>query len=232
MRIAVLYDNVASPPLREGWGFSALIELSERTILFDAGADRILLEHNVKALGIDLSRLTDVFLSHPHCDHIGGLSYVLEEAKGVRIWAPWVMADYLRPRVRSTKAELVLIKGPRRLGDGLWTTGVMGRGTKEHALVIAASGGPILITGCAHPGVGRLAARAASLAGGKLRAVLGGFHLEGIEEDRLAALIAALRGFTSAVFPGHCTGKGPSSALIAAFPGSQALRAGFSLKLG
>ncbi|KUK26383.1 MAG: hypothetical protein XD60_1412, partial [Acetothermia bacterium 64_32] len=25
MRILMLYDNVARPPLREGWGFSALV---------------------------------------------------------------------------------------------------------------------------------------------------------------------------------------------------------------
>lgn len=230
MRITVIYDNEAVPPLREGWGFSALIELPEKTILFDAGADRLLLEHNVKALGIELSRLTDVFLSHPHCDHIGGLSYVLEEAKGVRIWAPWTMADYLSPRAKRAEAELVPIKGSRKLGDGLWSTGAMGRGVKEHGLVIATAEGAVLITGCAHPGVHRLAARAASLAGGRLRFVLGGFHLEGIGEGKLAALIGALRDLTSAVFPGHCTGKGPSSALIAAFPGSEALRAGFSLQ--
>ncbi|HDI11534.1 MAG TPA: MBL fold metallo-hydrolase, partial [Candidatus Acetothermia bacterium] len=44
MQLVILYDNVARPPLREGWGFSALIELQDRKILFDAGADRLLLE--------------------------------------------------------------------------------------------------------------------------------------------------------------------------------------------
>ncbi|HAF71370.1 TPA: hypothetical protein DCL37_08560 [Candidatus Acetothermia bacterium] len=132
MRILMLYDNVARPPLREGWGFSALVEVQDRKILFDAGADRLVLKHNVEKLGIDLSQLTDVFLSHPHCDHVGGLSYVLERARRVRIWAPWVMEGYLRPR--AAKAELVLVKGPRRLGEPLWSTGTMGRGVKEHGL--------------------------------------------------------------------------------------------------
>jgi metal-dependent hydrolase (beta-lactamase superfamily II) len=27
VRILILYDNVAQPPLREGWGFSALTEI-------------------------------------------------------------------------------------------------------------------------------------------------------------------------------------------------------------
>ncbi len=231
MGVTVIYDNRAQLPLREGWGFSVLIRLPERVILFDAGADRLVLKHNVETLGIDLSQITDIFLSHPHCDHIGGLSYVLEEAKRVRIWAPAVMEEYLRPRAKSAKAELFPIKGPRKLGQGLWSTGAMGRGIKEQGLVIATEVGPVLITGCAHPGVHRLAARAASLAGARLRAVLGGFHLAGIDTERLSALIEALGESTSAVFPGHCTGKAPTEALLAAFPGSEALRVGFSRAL-
>ncbi|MCD5408738.1 MBL fold metallo-hydrolase [Candidatus Bipolaricaulota bacterium] len=97
MRITVLYDNRAQAPAKEGWGFSALIEVQERKILFDTGADRLVLEHNVRHLEVELSKLTDVFLSHPHCDHIGGLSYVLEEAKGVHIWAPYVRDGGLPP---------------------------------------------------------------------------------------------------------------------------------------
>ena len=231
MRLTVLYDNEAVPPLREGWGFSALIELPERAILFDAGADRLLLEHNVKALGIDLSRLTDIFLSHGHCDHVGGLSYVLEEAKGTRVWAPWTMADYLRPRVKRAKADLVLIKGPRKIGDGLWSTGAMGRGVKEHGLVIATAEGSVLITGCAHPGVHRLAARAARIAGERLRLVLGGFHLAGIPREKLVWVIHRLGEAAESLAPGHCTGKEAMETLLAAFPGSEALKVGFSCEL-
>jgi 7,8-dihydropterin-6-yl-methyl-4-(beta-D-ribofuranosyl)aminobenzene 5'-phosphate synthase len=231
MKVTIIYDNRAQLPLREGWGFSALVKLPERTVLFDAGADRLVLQHNAEALGLDLSGVTDVFLSHPHCDHIGGLSYVLEQTKRVRIWAPWTMEDYLRPRAKSAKAELFSIKGPRKLGQGLWTTGTMGRGIKEQGLVIGTALGPILITGCAHPGVHHLAARAASLAGAKLRAVLGGFHLAGMDTKRLSALIGALRKLTSAVFPGHCTGKAPTEALLVAFSDSERLRVGFSWEL-
>ncbi|HAF70277.1 MAG: Putative metal-dependent hydrolase [Acetothermia bacterium 64_32] len=229
MRILILYDNVARPPLREGWGFSALIEVQDRKILFDAGADRLVLEHNVEKLGVDLSQLTDVFLSHPHCDHVGGLSYVLEEAKGVRIWAPWVMEGYLRPR--AAKAELILVKGPRRLGEGLWSTGTMGRRVKEHGFVIATEEGPVLVTGCAHPGIARMAARAARIAGGRLALVLGGFHLAGTPEGKLAEVIRDLRETTSSVAPGHCTGDGPTAALLAAFPGARELSVGFALVL-
>lgn len=228
----ILYDNVARPPLREGWGFAALVEAPGRSILFDCGADRLLLKHNVRELGVDLSRLTDIFLSHPHCDHVGGLSYALEEAKRVRIWAPHVMEDYLRPRAKAAKAELMPVKSPRALGEGIWSTGTMGRGTKEHGLVVATGDGPVLITGCAHPGIARMAARAARVAGERPRLVLGGFHLGGLSRGELSRVIRDLQGITAAVAPGHCTGREATEALLAAFPGSRALEAGLTLDLG
>ena len=229
LRILILYDNLARPPLREGWGFSALIEAHGRKILFDAGADRLLLEHNVEKLGIDLSEITDVFLSHPHCDHVGGLSYVLENSQGVRIWAPQIMEGYLRPR--AAKAELILVKGPRRLREGLWSTGTMGRRVKEHGLVIATEKGPALVTGCAHPGIDRMAARAARIVGERLRLVLGGFHLEGASPERLKRVIAGLRGVAESVAPGHCTGKAATQALLSAFPQGEALTVGADFQL-
>jgi len=231
MKITVLYDNVARPPLREGWGFSALIETEGRRILFDAGADRLVLERNVRALGEDLSGVTDIFLSHPHCDHVGGLSYVLGEAEDVRLWAPQAMEGYLQPRLKGRKAELIPIRGPRKLGEGLWSTGAMGRAVKEHGLVVATGRGPALITGCAHPGVHRMAARAAALAGAGPRFVLGGFHLAGLAEEKLARLVRALAGTTEAAFPGHCTGEEASKALLEIFPGGERLRVGFSLEV-
>ena len=229
MQLIILYDNVARPPLREGWGFSALIELQDRKILFDAGADRLLLEHNVEELGIDLSEITDVFLSHPHCDHVGGLSYVLERARRARIWAPWVMEEYLRPR--AAKAELMLVKGPRRLGEGLWSTGTMGRRVKEHGLIMGTRQGSVLITGCAHPGIDRMAARAARIAGERLRLVLGGFHLGGASPERLNRVIAGLREAAESVAPGHCTGEAATQALLSAFPKGEALAVGTTFRL-
>ena len=98
-----------------------------------------------------------------------------------------VMEGYLRPRAKRAKAELTLVKGPRRLGEGLWSTGTMGRGTKEHGLILATQLGPALITGCAHPGTHRMAARATAVTEKRLRLVLGRFHLAGLSEEGFSA---------------------------------------------
>lgn len=226
MRIIVLYDNVARPPFREGWGFSALIEFGNRKILFDAGADRLTLAHNVQALKVDLSQLTDVFVSHAHCDHVGGLSYVLEKAREVHVWAPEGMARYLKPRIRGTKAEMSLAPEPFPMGEGLMTTGTMGRAVREHGLIVVDKEKAVLITGCAHPGIDRMAERAGQIVGRKLALVLGGFHLEKATSSKLVLIADRLEKLAEAVAPGHCTGEKAASFLLARFP------QGFALEVG
>lgn len=207
MHLLILYDNQALEPFQPGWGFSCLVEVGARQILFDAGADRITLAHNVCALGVDLSTLTDLFLSHHHCDHVGGLSYVLEKARGIRVFAPVGMEGYLRPRLKAAKAELIMVKGPRGLGEGLWSTGTMGRRVKEHGLVIGTSQGSVLVTGCAHPGVVGMVRRAKEIAGDKIHLVVGGFHMAGMSEAQVRSVISAFQELGVAqVAPCHCSG--------------------------
>jgi 7,8-dihydropterin-6-yl-methyl-4-(beta-D-ribofuranosyl)aminobenzene 5'-phosphate synthase len=69
----VIYDNCKeNKELQEGWGFSALIEIADRKILFDTGNDRNAFFFNIEKMGIDLKQITDVVFSHKHDDHIAG----------------------------------------------------------------------------------------------------------------------------------------------------------------
>jgi hypothetical protein len=46
------------------WGFSALVHYNGKTILFDTGNGADSFEHNLKALGVDLSQVDIAVLSH------------------------------------------------------------------------------------------------------------------------------------------------------------------------
>src|SRR6185295_7298884 len=95
-RITNLYDAFGAPSaLRQDWGFAALIEYGGKRILFDTGNDAAIFEHNVKELGIDLSQLDAVVISHRHGDHTSGLSYLLKVTPGVKIYTP-VEAAYFK----------------------------------------------------------------------------------------------------------------------------------------
>jgi 7,8-dihydropterin-6-yl-methyl-4-(beta-D-ribofuranosyl)aminobenzene 5'-phosphate synthase len=88
-RITVLYDAFGrDPSMTKDWGFSALIEVGGKRILFDTGNDSKVFAQNVKAKGVDLSKLDFVVMSHRHGDHMGGLNYLLSVNPSVPIYAP------------------------------------------------------------------------------------------------------------------------------------------------
>ena len=85
MKVSVVYDNeVLRGGLKPGWGFSCLID---NDILFDTGGDGVALLHNMEKLGINLSNIKSVVLSHAHGDHTGGLLELLEENQDLSVYA-------------------------------------------------------------------------------------------------------------------------------------------------
>src|SRR6476659_5995123 len=88
-QITILYDAFGSDPsMTKDWGFSALVEIAGKRILFDTGNDADTFAANVKAKGVDLKTLDFVVLSHRHSDHMAGLNYVLSVNPSVKIYAP------------------------------------------------------------------------------------------------------------------------------------------------
>ena len=88
-KVTILYDAFGeSKELTKDWGFSALVEHNGKRILFDTGNDAAILEHNVKALGVDLTKLDFVVVSHRHADHATGLKYVLKVNPNVTVYVP------------------------------------------------------------------------------------------------------------------------------------------------
>ncbi len=88
-KVTILYDAFGeSKELTKDWGFSALVEHNGKRILFDTGNDAAIFEHNVKALGVDLTKLDFVVISHRHADHTTGLRYVLKVNPSVTVYVP------------------------------------------------------------------------------------------------------------------------------------------------
>jgi len=88
-QITILYDAFGTDPsMTKDWGFSALVEIAGKRILFDTGNDAETFAANVKAKGVDLKTLDFVVLSHRHSDHMAGLNYVLSVNPTVKIYAP------------------------------------------------------------------------------------------------------------------------------------------------
>ena len=97
-RATVLFDAFGKPSnLKLGWGYSILVEHGGRRILFDTGGASADFAYNASALGIDLTKLDFVVLSHRHNDHTAGLTHVLYENPAVTIYTPIEGAGFNSP---------------------------------------------------------------------------------------------------------------------------------------
>jgi len=131
-------------PLAEN-GISFLLEVTaggrSTTILFDAGMSPIPLVHNARLLGVDLTKVDQVVLSHGHPDHYGGIYAALEEI-GYRvpllvhpsaftprlIQRPDVTLAYFNKQLTEAEltaagAAVVALKDPLEIAPGVMTSG-------------------------------------------------------------------------------------------------------------
>lgn len=87
--VTILYDAFGdSKTLTKDWGFSALVEHDGKRILFDSGNNAEIFERNVKALGVDLTKIDFAVISHRHSDHATGVKYLLKVNPTVTIYVP------------------------------------------------------------------------------------------------------------------------------------------------
>ena len=107
--LSILYDNHAAEDLRPGWGFSAYIRTEGAIVMFDTGADKLVLDNNVRELGCNLDIVTALVLSHEHCDHMGAVSTVLH--KGLDMYVPAAFAKRFDGR-RKAGIGLTAVKKP------------------------------------------------------------------------------------------------------------------------
>ncbi|MCK4306222.1 MAG: MBL fold metallo-hydrolase [Candidatus Eisenbacteria sp.] len=219
LSLTIVYDNNSMrSDLRSEWGFSCVIEGLEKTVLFDTGGSSSALLANMRTLGIDPLEIEVVVLSHVHRDHTGGLAGFLAVNNNVTVYMPASFPASQKNGVRSAGALLIEVDEPQRILPGLYTTGQMGNRIREQAVYIEARDGLVVITGCAHPGVARIAARANELGRQAPFLVAGGFHLIGSSRSAIERVIGRLKelGITRTV-PTHCTGDQARAMFSAAF---------------
>lgn len=115
LKVTILSTMLADQGIGE-WGFSALVEADGRRVLVDTGNRPETVLQNAKELGVDLSTVSEVILTHNHHDHVGGLLTLRRElmkqnpsalsrvrvAKGI---------FYSRPGAKGEMNQMIAIKG-------------------------------------------------------------------------------------------------------------------------
>ena len=88
--ITNLYDAFSKDTsLTRDFGFSCIAKYQGKTILFDAGSNADIFKRNTNKLGIDLSMVDIVVVSHGHFDHLNGIDYLLQINPKVKIYFPY-----------------------------------------------------------------------------------------------------------------------------------------------
>lgn len=214
LKITGIYDNTSRQEnLVSGWGFAALVSHSDFHLLFDTGADVNVLRNNMEALEISPEKLDGVMLSHPHCDHVGGLSGILRENTDLAVYLTEGFPEDLKNKVRDYGAELVVIGEKKVLSPGLISTGELtgiyrGKDLPEQSLIADTDKGPVVISGCAHPGIRKIVAEAKRITGEPPHLVIGGFHLGSSSREEINGIMDEFEQFgVERIAPTHCTGN-------------------------
>jgi len=187
LKITILYDNTKfRRGLISDWGFSCLVEMKDRKILFDTGSNGSILLNNMKKLDIDPLSIDEVFISHPHFDHIGGLSAFLNENNDVKIYVPVSLRG-----IHNAK-EVILVDESLELHENVFSTGELDH--LEQSMAVRTDKGLVLIVGCSHPKMETILKTASEF--GEVYAIVGGLH--GFKEYDLFKNLEL-------ICPTHCT---------------------------
>jgi len=187
MKVTIIYDNETwQPGLEAAWGFSCLVEANGQRLLFDTGGRGAILLQNLETLNLDPQSISEIFISHDHWDHLGGLADLLRLNRDVRVYLP-------RSCSRPPEArEVISVQGPLEISENFFSTGELPGA--EQSLVVKTEKGLAVICGCSHPGVGAILAAASAF--GEVKALVGGLH--GFKEYEVLADLAL-------ICPCHCT---------------------------
>jgi 7,8-dihydropterin-6-yl-methyl-4-(beta-D-ribofuranosyl)aminobenzene 5'-phosphate synthase len=144
LKVSILRDDECrTPGLLAGHGLSMLVETPETTFLLDTGDTPDTWE-NARSMGVDLTRVQCVVLSHGHYDHTDGLEELLRMVGGLPViahpglFAPryyvgrdgskrYIGPQKTREQYEALGAEFELSREPVAIGRGLVTSGEVPR---------------------------------------------------------------------------------------------------------
>ena len=210
-RIAVIVDNESNSGLLSDWGLSIYVESTSWRALFDAGSSPSILRHNAKKLGIDLHSIDFAVLSHYHYDHSNGFRLVGKLKHGLPIYVPPGPSYQLE----EIGLKPIVVKKTTEVCEGVYVVGPLEAWENFYEIALAIKikdRGLVLLVGCSHPGVDKIALKAREDLGINVYHVIGGFHGPSKE------ILDNLAKIATYISPSHCTGNTAKNYLNQKYP--------------
>ncbi len=178
--------------LKKELGVSYLIQTDENTILFDLGLNPLQedpspLLQNMKQLGVKVSSIDTIVISHNHGDHTGGIKWTEKmtfSLSGTQLDLSHITV-YTPVPMKYPGIEPIHAKDPIVVGTGVATIGSIANAMfflssgieYEQALAVNVENkGIVLIVGCGHQRLPKLLDRAAALFDEPIYGIIGGLH--------------------------------------------------------
>jgi 7,8-dihydropterin-6-yl-methyl-4-(beta-D-ribofuranosyl)aminobenzene 5'-phosphate synthase len=169
-------------------GVSYLIRTDNATILFDTGIDedsiRSVFRYNLDKLGVDISEIDIVFISHNHEDHQNNWRWINDKTfvnaqnqNTLPKKLVYVPEDNLNLSIATRYSP-----DPVKICDGVYTTGTIRAPlffypTQEQSLIFNVKDkGLIIVTGCGHQKMEKLLQRCDKISDVPVYGILGGIH--------------------------------------------------------
>jgi 7,8-dihydropterin-6-yl-methyl-4-(beta-D-ribofuranosyl)aminobenzene 5'-phosphate synthase len=206
--MTILYDNYA---FQQGtisdWGFSCLIEGMEKKILFDTGTQGSILRQNIDYLGVNLSDLDLVVISHNHKDHTGGLDSVLQRKTGIPVYFGNSFPASFNQHITGEGSIPIRVTDPVEICRHVYSTGELTGPVNEQSLILDTNEGLVVIAGCSHPGIVNILTRAKEILAKNIYLVFGGFHLMNHSDEEINQIMEEFRSLgVQKCGATHCTG--------------------------
>jgi len=208
--ITMICDNYTTrDDLEASWGFACLIAQGGKNILFDTGSDGVVLLYNMERLGIDPASIDLLMISHQHWDHVGGIYAILSARRDLRVCVGRSFSIHFQEDMKRYGADIIEIEGAGEILPGLYTTGEIEGLIPEQAALLQMEVGTVVITGCAHPGIVRIAEAAKKiLPKDDIALVMGGFHLLNYGDDEILKIIERFKALgVRYAAASHCSGE-------------------------
>jgi 7,8-dihydropterin-6-yl-methyl-4-(beta-D-ribofuranosyl)aminobenzene 5'-phosphate synthase len=185
---------------------SYLIKTDAATILFDVGAnskneDPSPLLANMEQLGVKLSDIDAIAISHEHFDHTGGFKWQFTDTFSLgnqqvdlgnkRVYVPKPMTY---PGLTPT-----VVNQPVAIAPGVASIGTLpmtppGFGNEQVLAVNVEGKGIVLITGCGHPTVPKIVERAKMVFDEPIVGLVGGLHYPEKDSKLLQPRVDYIKG--------------------------------------
>jgi 7,8-dihydropterin-6-yl-methyl-4-(beta-D-ribofuranosyl)aminobenzene 5'-phosphate synthase len=234
MTISILTDNSPGENTPAEHGLSYLIEHEGNKLLFDTGQSSLFLK-NARIMGIDMTNIETIALSHGHFDHGNGLQYL---SGGKLICHPecfvkrYRKADHAYIGLNISKDELgqtfnlILSSTPYHITDRIIFLGEIPRKNRyeskstsfifddnlpdfvmdDSAIALLLDNGLFIITGCGHAGIVNTLEHAKNVTGEqRIYGIMGGFHLKKNDRQTKETIRYLKDNCVEQVYPAHCT---------------------------